>query len=125
MPSDNRSTQKRRADFHELQSALACIWVPLPARVHSVSEALPARAAQSPGSDQYPTERENFTCTQYPRIREHANKVVTTRTWRRSQQQEFRLDLGLVLRLLEPMAMNRRVMPKIYKEIIEQELEEI
>ena len=42
--------------------------------------------------------------------------------WRRSQQQEFRLDLGLVLRLLEQMANKQAGMARIYKEIIEQEL---
>ncbi|KAL4816522.1 hypothetical protein BDW67DRAFT_175447 [Aspergillus spinulosporus] len=171
MPSDTHSAQKRQADFHELQSALACLWVSLPACIHNVSEVPPACVNQSvwllitlhtcstllfyitdaerksAGSDQYPTERENFTCT-YKSV----NKVVTALRalsglatdavvspmlapsyfsccrfillqWRRSQQQEFRLDLGLVLRLLERMADKQAGMPKIYKEIIELELE--
>ncbi|CBF79677.1 predicted protein [Aspergillus nidulans FGSC A4] len=170
MPSATHSAQKRQADFHELQSALACLWVSLPACVHNVSEVPPGCVNQSvwllitlhtcstllfyitdaerrsPGSDQYPTERENFTCT-YKSV----NKVVTALRalsglatdailnpmlapsyfsccrfillqWRRSQQQEFRLDLGLVLRLLEQMANKQAGMARIYKEIIEQEL---
>ncbi|KAL4757351.1 fungal specific transcription factor domain-containing protein [Aspergillus foveolatus] len=170
MPSDTHGAQKRQADFRELQSALACLWVSLPACVHNVSEVpsgcvnqsvwllitlhtcstlffyITDTERRSPGSDQYPTERKNFTCT-YKSV----NKDVTALRalsafatdavlnpmlapsyfsccrfillqWRRSQQQEFRLDLGLLLRLLEQMADKQAGMAKIYKEIIEQEL---
>ncbi|KAL4996791.1 hypothetical protein BDV10DRAFT_202241 [Aspergillus recurvatus] len=170
VPSDADSAQKRQSDFHELQPALACLWVSLPVCVHNVSEVSPAFVDQSawlvitlhtcstllfyitdaerksPACNHYPTERENFTCT-YKSV----NKVVTALRalsglatdavlnpmlsssyfsccrfillqWRRSQQQEYRLDLGLVLRLQEQMADKQAAMPRIYKEIIEQEL---
>lgn len=42
--------------------------------------------------------------------------------WRLSQQQSYRLDLNLVLKLLERMADKQAQMPRIYKEIIDQEL---
>ncbi|KAL6234756.1 hypothetical protein BDW75DRAFT_230857 [Aspergillus navahoensis] len=170
MPSDADGAQKRQADFLQLQSALACLWVSLPACVHNVSEVPPTCVDQSVwlvitlhtcstllfyitdaerkslSSNQLTTERENFTCT-YKSV----NKIVAALRaisglatdaalnpmlassyfsccrfillqWRRTQQQEYRLDLGLVLRLLERMADKQVVMPRIYKEIIEQEL---
>ncbi|KAL4771558.1 hypothetical protein BDW60DRAFT_207925 [Aspergillus nidulans var. acristatus] len=146
MPSNTHSAQKRRptSTSSSLPSpASGCLY-------HLVSTTSPKfhRDAErrSPGSDQYPTERENFTCN-YKSV----NKVVTALRalsglatdavldpmlayflllvlsvlllqWRRSQQQEFRLGLGLVLRLLERMADKQEGMAKIYKEIIKQEL---
>lgn len=42
--------------------------------------------------------------------------------WRRSQKQSYRLDLDLVLKVLERMAEGQAKLPRIYKEIIDQEL---
>ncbi|KAL5048358.1 hypothetical protein BDW71DRAFT_196032 [Aspergillus fruticulosus] len=108
MPSDTDAAQKRQADFHELH-----VWLVI--TLHTCSTLLcyiTDAERRSPGSNQYPTEYENSICTY-----ESVNKV-----WRRSQQQEYRLDLGLMLRLLERVADKQEVMTRIYKEIIEQEL---
>lgn len=47
MPADADGIQKRLTDFHELQSALACFWVSLPACVHNVAEVPPENVDHS------------------------------------------------------------------------------
>ena len=170
MPIDDEGTQSRLADFYELQSALACFWVSLPACVRNVSEVPPENVDQSvwllitlhtcstllfyiteaerrsPGSENLPTERENFVCS-YKSV----NRIVATlrqisglvtdavlnpmlsssyfmccrfilEQWRLTQQQSYRLDLNLVLKLLERMAEKQAQMPRTYKDIIDKEL---
>ncbi|KAJ9492453.1 hypothetical protein VN97_g776 [Penicillium thymicola] len=96
MPTGADDAQIRLAEFHELQSALACFWLSLPPYVHNVAEVPPENASQAfwllivahtcstilfyiteverrgPGGASLPTERENFICT-YKSV----NKVVT------------------------------------------------
>lgn len=170
MPTGADATQSRLADFHELQSALACFWMSLPACVHNVAEVPSENVDQSvwllitlhtcstllfyiteaerrsPGSANLPTERENFVCS-YKSV----NKIVAAlrqisglvtdavlnpmlsssyflccrfilEQYRLSQQQSYRLDLNLVLKLLERMAEKQAQMPRIYKDIIDKEL---
>ncbi|CAI7630801.1 unnamed protein product [Penicillium palitans] len=170
MPTSADGAQSRLAEFHELQSALACFWVSLPPYVHNVAVVPPENASQTfwllivahtcsailfyvteverrgPGGANLPTERENFTCT-YKSV----NKIVTglrqvsglaidavlnpmlapsyfmccrfiLTQWRLSQQGSYRLDLNLVLKLLERMSQEQAQLPRIYKDIIDQEL---
>ncbi|THC88601.1 hypothetical protein EYZ11_011952 [Aspergillus tanneri] len=162
-------SQHRLAEFHELQSALACFWVILPPCVHNVAE-VPAEnvlhsvwlliilhqcstvlfyiteAERRSGTVVTASERDNFACS-YKSV----DKVVSAlRTIsglvvnpalnpmlasayflccrfivmqaRLSQQQSYRLDLTLVLKLLERMAEGQVQLPLIYKDIIDQEL---
>lgn len=169
IPTDADATQSRLADFHELQSALACFWVSLPACVHNIAE-VPSESVdqsvwllitlhtcstllfyiteagrRSPGSANLPTERENFVFSY-----ESVNKIVAAlrqisglvtdavlnpmlsssyfmccrfilEQYRLSQQQSYRLDLNLVLKMLERMAEKQAQMPRIYKDIIDKE----
>ncbi|KAI9375262.1 hypothetical protein BJX61DRAFT_494969 [Aspergillus egyptiacus] len=175
IPTDADGTQRRLADFHELQSALACFWVSLPACVHNVAEVPPENVDQSvwllitlhscstllfyitdverrspgaPGGASLPTARENFLCSYksvdkvVAALRQLSGlaidavlnpmlapsyfmccRFILARCRRESQPQSYRLDLNLVLKLLERMAERQAQLPRIYKEIIDLELE--
>lgn len=170
MPTGADDAQIRLAEFHELQSALACFWLSLPPYVHNVAEVPPENTSQTfwllivthtcstilfyiteverrgPGGASLPTERENFICT-YKSV----NKIVTglrqvsglaidavlnpmlapsyfmccrfiLARRRLSQQGSYRLDLNLVLRLLERMSQGQAQLPRIYKNLIDHEM---
>ncbi|EAW12275.1 MFS transporter/fungal specific transcription factor domain-containing protein [Aspergillus clavatus NRRL 1] len=170
MPTEAQGIQNRLAVFHELQSALACFWVSLPACVHNVAEVpsenvdqsvwllitlhtcstllfyMPEVEHRSPGSARLPSERENFVCS-YKSVdkvvavlRQISGLVIDAVSnpmlassyfmccrfilaqWRLTQQQSYRLDLNLILKLLARMAEKGAQMPRIYKDIIDQEL---
>ncbi|PYI12321.1 hypothetical protein BO78DRAFT_392184 [Aspergillus sclerotiicarbonarius CBS 121057] len=171
IPTHAGGARNRLADFHELQSALACFWVSLPPYVHNISEVPPENTLQSvwlliilhtcstvlfyiteaerrsPGDTNMPTQQQNFQCS-YKSV----DKVVATLRqisglatdavsnpmlassyflccrfilvqWRLSQQQSYRLDLSLVSKVLERMAQGQTHLPRMYKNVIDQELE--
>ncbi|KGO56852.1 hypothetical protein PEX2_076800 [Penicillium expansum] len=169
MPICADGAQSRLAEFHELQSALACFWLSLPPYVHNIAEVPPENASQtfwllivahtcstilfyiteverrSPGGANLPTERENFICTYksvdkvVAGLRQVSSLAIDAvlnpmlapsyfmccrfilAQWRLSQQGSYCLDLNLVLKLLEQMSQEQAQLPRIYKDIIDQE----
>ncbi|KAF7134199.1 hypothetical protein CNMCM5793_005927 [Aspergillus hiratsukae] len=143
MPTDPDGAQSRLAEFHELQSALACFWLSLPACVHNVAEVPPENVDQAVWLliVVHACSTVLFYITDVERRGPGISGLVIDAVlnpmlapsyfmccrfilaqWRLSQQRSYRLDLNLVLKLLERMAQGQAQLPRIYKDIIDQEM---